>query len=419
MQTTCQPYHVGAPAHVSTDPGLTLEMGEHSYIHDGKIRNPSGARTHVTIGKFCSIATDLTVIGYDHHVNWVTTFPFLDEAHRAQWPGTEGLPYPDGQAHGSNKNRGDVRVGNDVWIGYGVRLFKGIAIGDGAVIGACSLVNKPVEPYSIVAGIPARPIRKRFADKEIAFLQGIRWWDWPSNLINRYMGHLCSSCLSELEERLEADPDYQKLRAKAQAENFLAQADAAYARKDFEAACAALKQGLALSSDEVPMWVCLGNIQFQLGAFADSLESFQRAEALKPGDVDILVRVANSAERCQDAKLCEQTLERALELGPTNPDGLRLAIQHNLERGRYAEGAQRCCTLIRSNPNDLLVLLQLGKCLREIGDRASARWCYDRALELDPACAIARDSLQRLDAGPVILASPLPQRQSPAVPAVI
>lgn len=197
---------------ISLDDGLTAELGEHSYIHDQAIRNPSGALTHIRIGKFCSIATDLTVIGYDHHHEWITTYPFLDDALRACWPGTNGIPYPQAPEFGSNKNRGDITIGNDVWIGYNVKLFKGITIGNGAVIGACSLVNKSVEPYTIVAGTPARPIRKRFTEAEIKVLEKIAWWDWTPELVNRYMPLLCSSKISELEKHLEQDLDYLQLK---------------------------------------------------------------------------------------------------------------------------------------------------------------------------------------------------------------
>ncbi len=182
--------------------GLTLEIGEHSYIHDQTIRNPSGALTHISIGRFCSIATDLTIIGYDHHHEWITTFPFLDDAHRAEWPGTKNIPYPQAPQFGSNKSRGDITIGNDVWIGYNVKLFKGITVGNGAVIGACSLVNKSVEPYTIVAGTPARPIRRRFSDAEISALQRMEWWNWPAELINECMSFLCSSKILELEKYL-------------------------------------------------------------------------------------------------------------------------------------------------------------------------------------------------------------------------
>lgn len=199
-------------ANIELDSGLTLEIGEHSYIHDDKIRNPSGALTGITIGKFCCIATGLTIVGYDHHTEWATTYPFLDDGHRANWPGTNGIAYPQSKKFGSNKSRGDIEIGSDVWIGCDVKLFKGITIGEGAVIGACSLVNKSIEPYTIVAGIPARPIRKRFSEAEIVLLQRIKWWDWPASLINRYLPLLCSSNIGELERNLEADTDFHNFK---------------------------------------------------------------------------------------------------------------------------------------------------------------------------------------------------------------
>jgi acetyltransferase-like isoleucine patch superfamily enzyme/ubiquinone/menaquinone biosynthesis C-methylase UbiE len=194
------------------DAGLTLALGAHSYIHDRRIRNPSGALTMVTIGKFCSIATDLTVIGYDHRSEWISMYPFLDDWHRANWPGTADVPYPQASEFGGNKNRGDIRIGNDVWIGYNVKLFKGVTIGDGAVVGACSLVNKSVEAYTIVAGTPARPIRRRFSDTEIALLQKMKWWELPDSLIDRHMKFLCSADIAGLEKALGLDPDFQNLK---------------------------------------------------------------------------------------------------------------------------------------------------------------------------------------------------------------
>jgi acetyltransferase-like isoleucine patch superfamily enzyme/SAM-dependent methyltransferase len=201
-----------SPATIDLDSGLTLEIGTHSYIHDHKIRNPSGALTGITIGKFCSIATGLTVIGYDHHSEWAAMYPFLDDGHRVNWPGTNGIPYPQAPEFGSNKSRGDIEIGNDVWIGSDVKLFKGITIGNGAVIGACSMVNRSVEPYTIVAGIPARPLRKRFSDAEINLLQKIKWWNLPASLINRHLPLLCSSRIAELEQALEADQDFQNFK---------------------------------------------------------------------------------------------------------------------------------------------------------------------------------------------------------------
>jgi acetyltransferase-like isoleucine patch superfamily enzyme/tetratricopeptide (TPR) repeat protein len=203
------------PPTYDLDPGLTLDIGEHSYIHDRKIRNPSGAVTNISIGNFCCIATGLSIIGYDHHSEWAAMYPFLDDGHRANWPGTSGIPYPQSAKFGSNKSRGDIAIGNDVWIGSDVKLFKGVTIGDGAVIGACSLVNKSIEPYTMVAGIPARPIRKRFSQAEIELLQKIKWWELPASVINRHLALLCSSRIGELTRALEADPEFQNFRTAA------------------------------------------------------------------------------------------------------------------------------------------------------------------------------------------------------------
>ena len=74
-------------------------------------------------------------------------------------------------------------IGNDVWIGLNVIIMRGVVIGDGAVVAAGSIVTSNVEPYSIVAGIPAKHIRFRFSDYQIRKLKEIKWWDWEENKI--------------------------------------------------------------------------------------------------------------------------------------------------------------------------------------------------------------------------------------------
>lgn len=75
------------------------------------------------------------------------------------------------------ENNFSVEIGNDVWIGDNVILIAGIKIGNGAIIGAGSIVTKDILPYSIVAGNPAKEIRKRFSKEEIEFLEKLEWWN--------------------------------------------------------------------------------------------------------------------------------------------------------------------------------------------------------------------------------------------------
>jgi acetyltransferase-like isoleucine patch superfamily enzyme len=127
--------------------------------------------TFLTVGSFCSIAAGVQVfLGGEHRSEWVSTFPFN------MWDG--GKPYS-----APPKSKGDVVIGSDVWIGTEAMIMSGVTIGDGAVIGARSLVTSDVEPYAIVAGNPARFIKKRFSDEIIARLLGVKWWDWPDEEI--------------------------------------------------------------------------------------------------------------------------------------------------------------------------------------------------------------------------------------------
>lgn len=207
---------------VTLDQGLAADIGDYSYVHGKHIRNPSGARTHIRIGKFSSIATGLTIIGYDHRMDWISTYPFLDSWHREVWSGTTSIPHPAAPELGGNIDRGDIVIGNDVWIGCDVKIFKGVTIGHGAVIGACSLVNKDVPPYTVVAGIPARPIRRRFRDEDCRALLELAWWDWPEEKINRFLPYLCSGRIDELHSLLRAEAADPECRASAVASATLA-----------------------------------------------------------------------------------------------------------------------------------------------------------------------------------------------------
>ena len=94
----------------------------------------------------------------------------------------------------------DTVVGNDVWIGTEAMIMPGVRIGDGAVIAARAVVTTDVEPYAVVAGMPARQLRRRFSPERIAMLLEMRWWDWPLERINAAMPLLCSGQVERLHE---------------------------------------------------------------------------------------------------------------------------------------------------------------------------------------------------------------------------
>ncbi len=156
-----------------------LTLGEYTYGMP-KIIKYGGDQKKVIIGKFCSIAGDVTIfVGGNHRVDWVSTFPFRI---RLDLPGK----YQDGHP----ASQGDVNIGSDVWIGFGATILSGVTIGHGAVIGARSVVTSDIAPYTIAAGNPAKPIKTRFNDEQIAALLDIAWWDWPIEKILDFIPYL-------------------------------------------------------------------------------------------------------------------------------------------------------------------------------------------------------------------------------------
>ncbi len=126
------------------------------------------------IGKFCSVACGakfiFTCANHTMRRSLSTyTFPLFFE----EW----GLDVKNVKDAWDNK--GDIVIGNDVWIGYEAVILSGVHIGDGAIIGARAVVTKDVPPYTIVGGIPAKEIRKRFDEKTVEKFLGLCWWDWP------------------------------------------------------------------------------------------------------------------------------------------------------------------------------------------------------------------------------------------------
>lgn len=144
------------------------------------------------IGKFCSIAcgTKFMFTSGNHSLKSLSiyTFPiFFDEWNLDAKNITSAWD-----------NKGDIVIGNDVWIGYEAVIMPGVKIGDGAIVGTRAVVTKDVPPYTIVGGVPARPIRKRFDDETIEKLLKIKWWDWDKEKIEKNISAIQSGEIDKL-----------------------------------------------------------------------------------------------------------------------------------------------------------------------------------------------------------------------------
>ncbi len=143
-----------------------------------------GEDVSLSIGKYCSIARGVGIfLGGNHRPDWITTFPFsaIDT-----WPEAQAIP-------GHPASRGNVTIGHDVWIGANATILSGVAVGDGAVIGAAAVVTRDVLPYCVVAGNPAKLIRRRFSQAQIDGLLSVAWWDRPDDEVRRLVPLMLSS----------------------------------------------------------------------------------------------------------------------------------------------------------------------------------------------------------------------------------
>lgn len=168
----------------------TIEVGDftiyNDFVNDPRDFEKNNVLYHypingdrLVIGKFCSIACGAKFIFNcaNHTLKSLSTytFPLFFE----EWD------LPKSEVVSAWDNKGDIIVGNDVWIGYDAVIMAGVTIGDGAIIGTRAVVTKDVAPYSIVGGVPAHEIRKRFAPEVVERLRELKWWDWPEEKIRK------------------------------------------------------------------------------------------------------------------------------------------------------------------------------------------------------------------------------------------
>lgn len=140
------------------------------------------------IGRFCSIGMRVNVIIGEHPIEYVSTHPFAHSNYLKNigfdYKNIVEKKYPTKIIN----NEYYVKIGNDVWIGDGVSILNGVIIGDGSIIGAGAVVTKNIEPYTIVGGVPAIEIKKRFSDKNIEKLLNYKWWNKDLSWIEKNVG---------------------------------------------------------------------------------------------------------------------------------------------------------------------------------------------------------------------------------------
>jgi phosphonate metabolism protein (transferase hexapeptide repeat family) len=169
--------------------GMWTDIGPHCVLMESALGDYSylagdAQVIYATIGKFCSIASHVRINPGNHPMGRVTQhhmtyrrveygFGDLDDADFFAWR----------RAHA-------CMIGHDVWIGHNAIVMPGVTIGTGAVIGSGAVVTKPIGPYEIAVGVPARVIRKRFDDDTCGALQRIAWWDWDRATLDEHFALL-------------------------------------------------------------------------------------------------------------------------------------------------------------------------------------------------------------------------------------
>ena len=181
----------------------TIEVGDftiyNDFVNDPRDFEKNNVLYHypinhdrLIIGKFCSIACGAKFVFNcaNHTLESLSTytFPLFFE----EWN------LPKSEVATAWDNKGDIVIGNDVWIGYDAVIMAGVHIGDGAIIGTRAVVTKDVEPYSIVGGVPAKEIRKRFAPDVVTKLLELKWWNWSSEKIKNHIAAIQRGNIDEL-----------------------------------------------------------------------------------------------------------------------------------------------------------------------------------------------------------------------------
>lgn len=172
---------------------LEVSMDDYSYVvNDSQI-------TYTTIGRFCSIAAMTRINSGNHPMHRATQAHFTYRA-SAYFPDES-----DDTDFFNWRRAHHVHIGHDVWIGHGAILLPGRNVGTGAVIAAGAIVTKDVPAYTIVAGNPARPVKRRFPEAIADRLTALAWWDWDHETLRRALPDFRKLSVQDFLDKYEAE----------------------------------------------------------------------------------------------------------------------------------------------------------------------------------------------------------------------
>ena len=153
-----------APIKIENSAIVDSKIGKYSYVG-------SSCRLHrAIVGRYCSFADNIIFGPFSHPMDRISTSPAIGTS-EFDW-------FYQVQNHTVYEDNKSVEIGNDVWIGSGATIMGNVRVGDGAVVGTGAVVTKDVEPYTIVGGVPAKPIRLRFGLPIVSRLCMLKPWNY-------------------------------------------------------------------------------------------------------------------------------------------------------------------------------------------------------------------------------------------------